>query len=1284
MRRILLTLSLSFLMVLSFAQNQSIDQIFDGRSEIYFQFAVSDLPLLESGESKCLISVDKIENSLVYAYANKAQFSDFLSRNISYQKLTAPSMLLSPADLNMMDWQDLSNRSTQSWDYYPTYTTYVSLMQGFAISYPSICRLDTIGYTVDGRLLLAAVISDNVNTDENEPEFFYTSTMHGDETTGYVLMLHLIDYLLSNYGVDSRITNMVDNIEIHINPLANPDGTYAGGNTTVSGATRTNANNQDLNRNFPVPDGSIGDDGTWIEEIETQAMIAYDSAHDFVMSANFHGGTELANYPWDYTATDHADKTWWMYVSKQYADTAQANSPSGYFDTQPSMYVGSPDYPGVVEGYSWYPAPGSRQDYYQYFGHCREVTLEISDTKNPAASTLESFWNYNYRSMLNYIEQILYGIRGIVTDSCTGLPIRALVTISGHDVDSSQVYSSLPVGNYHRLIEPGTWTMSVSADGYQTKTISGITTTYGNTVVQNVILVADPPSADFMADAVSSCSGVINFTNMGTYSQGSAFYWDFGDGNTSTQENPTHIYTANGTYNVKLSIYACAGADSITKTSYITINMPAAPIADNDTICGSGSLLLGATGGAGTTMWYDAYPGGTLLGTGTSYTTPVISTTTTYYAVSEVGTAYTGAKPDNSGGGGYFTNSNQHGLIFDCNSPVRLTSVTMYAGSAGNRTITLQNSSGGTIDQVTVNVPSGESVVTLNLDIPVGTDMQLMGPSSPDLYRNNNGCSYPYTVGSMITINESTAGTSPTGYYYYFYDWTVEEICESNPVAVTAEVLSDPVASFTESVSGPLVDFTNTGSTGMMYNWDFGDGNTSTLENPSHTYASVGTFTVTLIVDNGYCSDTTTASVTIGVAPNANFSADTVCLGSATTFTDISSIASGNIVGWDWSFGDGTGSSTSQNPIYTYPDTGAYLVELIVESNLGLFDTTTANIFVTTSPLSDFSYSAGIAGTATNFTDLSQSYLLPLTSWLWDFGDGGTSTQQNPSHTYIIAGTYTVCLTTTNSCGSDSSCMSIIISTAATPNAGFSADTVCLGAATNFQDESTISAGSIVGWSWDFGDGTGTAASQNPTYVYADTGAYQVALTVLSSGGTNDIAYSTVYVTTRPYADFSYIAGYAGASTSFTDLSQSYILPLVGWNWSFGDGNTSTIQNPTNTYLNPGLFGITLVSNNGCGSDTATNQINIITTQIEEYGDGMIIYPNPVNDDFMNISFFAVESGKCSYSIFGSDGRLVQTEELNCANGLNTLRVDVSALEKAFYLIEMRAGEKIYRMQFLK
>ena len=139
------------------------------------------------------------------------------------------------SEIVMKDVITLKKGEKATWNYFPTYSAYLSLMQQFKTNYPNICKIDTIGTSVEGRLLLVAKISDNVNTDESEPEFFYTSSMHGDETTGYVLLLHFIDYLLSNYGIP-RITNIV-NIEIYINPLAT-DGTLLA-NNSVSGATRS-------------------------------------------------------------------------------------------------------------------------------------------------------------------------------------------------------------------------------------------------------------------------------------------------------------------------------------------------------------------------------------------------------------------------------------------------------------------------------------------------------------------------------------------------------------------------------------------------------------------------------------------------------------------------------------------------------------------------------------------------------------------------------------------------------------------------------------------------------------------------------------------------------------------------------------------------------------------------------------------------------------------------------------------------------------------------------------
>ena len=275
------------------------------RGEVYLKFQKCDLAALM--KLNTTVSVDRSsDEGWVYAYANKKQFEEFAKLNIDFDVLTAPGLLYEPVMKG-----NVNVKSVDVWDFYPTYDAYVDIMYQFETDYPELCRVVDIGTSVEGRKLLFVKISGNVNTNEAEPRFMYTSTMHGDETGGYITMLHLIDYLLSNYGSNSELTNLVDNTEIWINPLANPDGTYALGNSSVWGATRYNGNNIDLNRNYPDPeDGPHPDGNEWQPETEAFMNLA-DSLH-FTMSANLHAGSEVCNYPWDTWSKLSADDNWWQ------------------------------------------------------------------------------------------------------------------------------------------------------------------------------------------------------------------------------------------------------------------------------------------------------------------------------------------------------------------------------------------------------------------------------------------------------------------------------------------------------------------------------------------------------------------------------------------------------------------------------------------------------------------------------------------------------------------------------------------------------------------------------------------------------------------------------------------------------------------------------------------------------------------------------------------------------------------------------------------------------------
>ncbi|MCX6333805.1 MAG: M14 family zinc carboxypeptidase [Bacteroidia bacterium] len=347
-------------------------------------------------------------------------------------------------------------KQAMEWAKYPTYAQYDSIMQSFASLYPALCHLDTIGTTNYGKLVLALKISDNPLIDEEEPETFYSSSIHGDETGGFILMLRLADYLLKNYSLNSRIKNLIDNLEIWINPLANPDGTYRTGNI-ISSPTRYNANGYDLNRNFPDPDN---DDP--VKQKETIDMIKFMREHNFVLSANFHGGEEVVNYPWDRWPVLHPDNDWFYNISRKYADTVHLHSPTGYMTFRVN---------GVTNGWQWYFIYGGRQDFVTLELQGREVTIELSNTKLVPAASLNTLWESNWRSLLGYIENALYGIHGKVTDFITGEAVPAKIFIEGHDADSSHIYSDTVSGEFVRLIAPGAWTLKFTADGYMTKTV---------------------------------------------------------------------------------------------------------------------------------------------------------------------------------------------------------------------------------------------------------------------------------------------------------------------------------------------------------------------------------------------------------------------------------------------------------------------------------------------------------------------------------------------------------------------------------------------------------------------------------------------------------------------------------------------------------------------------------------------------------------------------------------------------------------------------------------------
>ncbi|MBI9030597.1 carboxypeptidase regulatory-like domain-containing protein [bacterium] len=422
--------------------------------EYYFRVPFESIKKVNHINEIC--SVDKFDDHYVYGYANPKQFTQVTFAYPDYELLTNPSREM-PIPVAR------SKEEMREWDSYPSYSTYVSMMQDFAIDYPNLCSVESIGTSVDNREILVAKLSVNPNIDEAEPKFFYSGQMHGDEIVCSILFLRLIDYLLENYGVDPEITQLLNTTQIYINPLSNPDGLYTSNDETINGATRYNANGVDLNRNYPGVNGDPNPDDNPVQ-VENIAMMNFAQDHRFTMSANSHSGAVVVNYPWDTWPRLHPDDNWYQHVSRIYADTVQENAPSPYmtdFDD------------GITNGFAWYIAIGTRQDWFNYFRNCREITLELSFNKTVPASQLNAHWDYNYEAMIEWLKHVHYGINGTITDA-SGSPLQAKIEILDHEQDNSFIYSSPLHGDYYRPIFAGEYSIKVSAEGYETQIIDNI------------------------------------------------------------------------------------------------------------------------------------------------------------------------------------------------------------------------------------------------------------------------------------------------------------------------------------------------------------------------------------------------------------------------------------------------------------------------------------------------------------------------------------------------------------------------------------------------------------------------------------------------------------------------------------------------------------------------------------------------------------------------------------------------------------------------------------------
>lgn len=608
-----------------------------------------------------------------------------------------------------------------------------------------------------------------------------------------------------------------------------------------------------------------------------------------------------------------------------------------------------------------------------------------------------------------------------------------------------------------------------------------------------------------------------------------SWFWDFGDGTTDTKQNPSHNYKVSGKgYNIQLTTYNVDGCSSSMSSNYTSVIDTPLVAADNFLVCGNQSVTFNCSSTTSRSFVWDFGDGSTSTLKDPSH----VYTTEGIFPVKLK-----------------LTNNNGCVRDFSLASPI------LVQYPIADFTSALKSGCNST------------SVIFSNASLGSSHSKWDFGDGSPTEYTDSTIHTYtqPGTYQVKLIVN-------------------TDKKCSSN-ITKTVRVYPTVVANFSSAQNTtcfPIsVSYSDSSTKAVTWLWEFGDRSTSNLQNPVHTFAQPPLTDVKLTITDTIGCQASIMKPNISVfKTNFSVSASKGCAPLKVDFTDQSVHANT----WLWNFGDGT-ISTLQNPSHVYTNNGTYPVQLISSTHTGCVDTMTFTSIITNKPTANFSSKnpTNCSPTLVSFNDSSVNAI----SWLWDFGDGSSSTNQNPAHIYNIPGLYTIKLIVANTEGCTDTMMRVNYIKVPGTIANFSTSTkqFCAQSVVNFKD-SSINASS---WTWNFGDGN-TSSIQNPSNTYQNAGHYTVSLIVQDAFGctsnftlTNPIAIHPLPISNFSVSDSSFCPP---RSVSFNNRSQN----ATSYSWHFGNGDTSNLQAPTRLYLSPGIDTISLIATNefGC-SDTSTN-----------------------------------------------------------------------------------------------
>ncbi len=823
--------------------------------------------------------------------------------------------------------------------------------------------------------------------------------------------------------------------------------------------------------------------------------------------------------------------------------------------------------------------------------------------------------------------------------------------------------------------------VTYTAPGTYSVTLVASNAAGSDTVVANSAVVVLPgPVAGFTATTNGFTAA---FTN--TSANADSYTWDFGDGNTSTAANPEHTYSQDGTYTVTLVATGPCGTSTFSQTVVIATPPVAGFTAAPTSGCGPLTVQFTNTSSPNATSFQWFFPGGT-PDTSTqqnpivTYVTPGIYSVTLIVSNAQGSDTLTQVnfiQVFSNASAGFTATVNGATATFENTS----TNANSYLWDFGDGNTSTEAHPQHTYTQ------DGTYTVTLTASNSCGTSTSVQTvvivtpPTAGFTAAPTLGC-------GPLTVQFTNASSSnAVSFYWEFPGGTPSSSTEPNPVVtyeqpgiysvvLTASngagsdtavqvdlvvVIGPPTAAFNAHASGASVSFENQSNGATTYTWDFGDGNTSAEEAPTHTYVASGTYTVVLTAANNCGTATSTQVITVLLPPTAAFSAAPTegCAPLTVVFTNQSSA---DATDFAWTFEGGTPPvSTDPNPTVVFEQPGVYTV-ILVATNAAGSSTSTTTIAVNGPPTAGFTVQT--TGLSVVLTNTSQNAV----AFHWDFGDGNTSTEPNPTHTYALPGAYTIALRAENACGSSEYSIQVEIQGAA-PIAAFKPSTTqgCLPLTVQFTD---LSAGEPIAWNWSFPGGVPSSSTeQNPVVTYTAPGIYPVTLVVTNAYGSDTLTQQgLIEVLSSPVADFFYTA--VDLNVSFTNLSQYG----TSFSWNFGDGSTSTEENPTHTYASPGTYVVSLTVLNNCGATTLQKNIVLTVGTLEAtWLHGLALYPNP-NAGRFTVELRGVPASEVSFALIDPTGRWVYRTQVSFESGQVQLPFALSDLPSGLYTLVVRRG----------